>query len=141
ASTQRPSVASHDKSSLQSSCHRPNSRPLTHMPPRTDSQSVPSANKRRIAALVAATVKVLDRPAAAAEPVRSPIERDSVRSKLRLNRASGLLPLETIRPDPQQPRKVDTSSEDFRELVASVKTHGVLQPITVRHVEDGNYFR
>ncbi len=111
------------------------------MPTSTDTPSAPSANKKRLQGLVAETVKVLDRPAAAPEPPRSTLERDGVRSKLRLNRASGLLALDTIRPDPNQPRKVDTSTEDFRELVASVKAHGVLQPITVRHVEDGDYFQ
>jgi ParB family chromosome partitioning protein len=111
------------------------------MPTKTDSQRLPSANKKRLENLVAKTVKVLDRPAATAEPLRSSIERDGVRSKLRLNRASGLLALETIRPDPHQPRKVDIGSAEFHELIASVKTHGVLQPITVRHVENGDYFQ
>src|SRR5690349_17424989 len=104
------------------------------MPRSTSESSAPSANKRRLQSLVAETVKVLDRAPASPERPRSPLERDGVRSKLRLNRASGLLALETIRPDPDQPRKVDTQSEDFHDLVASVKTHGVLQPITVRHV-------
>lgn len=110
------------------------------MPTSTDTQRVPSANKKRLQGLVAQTVKVLDRPTATPEAARS-IERDGVRSRLRMNRASGLLSLDTIRPDPNQPRKIDTASEDFRELIASVKAHGVLQPITVRHVERGDYFR
>src|SRR5438552_9952503 len=103
------------------------------MPRNTDGSSAPSANKKRLQSLVAETVRVLDRVPASPEVPRSPLERDGVRSRLRLNRASGLLALDSIQPDPAQPRKVDTQSEDFRDLVASVKTHGVLQPITVRH--------
>lgn len=111
------------------------------MPSTTDAPRAPSANKKRLGALVAESVKVLDRPVAAEAPPASSIERDTVRSKLRLNRASGLLALETIRPDADQPRKVDTKSEKFLELVASVRDHGVLQPITVRHMVDGDYFQ
>jgi ParB family chromosome partitioning protein len=36
---------------------------------------------------------------------------------------------------------VDTSSEEFRNLVASVQDHGVLQPITVRYIEDADHFQ
>jgi ParB family chromosome partitioning protein len=111
------------------------------MPSTTDTPRAPSANKKRLGALVAQTVKVLDRPVSPDEAPVSALERNGVRSKLRLNRASGLLALDTIRPDPNQPRKIETSSEEFRDLVESVKAHGVLQPITVRHVEDGDYFQ
>jgi ParB family chromosome partitioning protein len=111
------------------------------MPGSTDRSGAPSANKKRLQGLVAETVRVLDRAPASPEAPRSALERDGVRSRLRLNRASGLLPLDAIQPDPDQPRKVDTQAEDFRDLVASVKTHGVLQPITVRHVEEGDCFR
>jgi ParB family chromosome partitioning protein len=45
-----------------------------------------------------------------------------------------------IQPDPAQPRKrLDTAPQ--RELVASVKTHGILQPITVRYLESENFYR
>jgi ParB family chromosome partitioning protein len=111
------------------------------MPTSTDAPRAPSANKKRLQGLVAETVKVLDRPAATPEAPRSTLERDGVRSKLRLNRASGVLSLDTVRPDPDQPRKVDTRSEKFLELVSSVREHGVLEPITVRHREDGDYFQ
>ena len=111
------------------------------MPSTTDTPRAPSANKKRLGAMVAQTVKVLDRPASQDEAPVGALERDGVRSKLRLNRASGVLSLDTIRPDPDQPRKVDTRSEKFRELVSSVREHGVLEPITVRHREDGDYFQ
>ena len=45
-----------------------------------------------------------------------------------------------IRPDPNQPRKkIDATY--LRELTASVKTLGLLQPITVRYVESHNHYR
>ena|SRR5205085_5648496 len=111
------------------------------MPSKTDAPRTPSANKKRIGVLVAEAVKVLDRPVAADTPPPGTLERDGVRSKLRLNRASGLLPLGSIRPDPTQPRTVDTKSDEFRDLVASVRDHGVINPISVRHVEDGDFFQ
>lgn len=47
------------------------------------------------------------------------------------------LPLDQIRPNPHQPRKVFDSST-LEELRDSIKTHGVLQPICVRG-GDGRY--
>jgi ParB/RepB/Spo0J family partition protein len=113
------------------------------MPSSTETPRAPSANKKRLEALVAQRMKVLEKP-----PTPSPtdqpsaLERDAVRSRLRLNREHGLLDLTLIRPDPAQPRAtVDTDGEEFKGLVASIKTHGVLQPIRVRYVEDGDYFQ
>jgi len=71
----------------------------------------------------------------------SGIERDGVRSKLRLDRSTGSLPLKYIKPDPDQPRKVDPQSADFRDLVASIREHGVIQPIAVRYVDGEDYFQ
>ena len=48
--------------------------------------------------------------------------------------------IDRICPDPLQPRKrLDTDPQ--RELVDSVRTHGVLQPITVRYLESENLYR
>ncbi|MCS7173217.1 MAG: ParB/RepB/Spo0J family partition protein [Armatimonadetes bacterium] len=44
-----------------------------------------------------------------------------------------LLPLERIRPSRVQPRQ-EISPESLEELVASIRTHGVLQPVLVRPV-------
>lgn len=51
---------------------------------------------------------------------------------------SGYLHVEasSIRPNPWQPRRVFIK-EALEELVASVKQHGVLEPLLVRKVEDG----
>ena len=43
--------------------------------------------------------------------------------------------VENIVPNPYQPRK-DFNSEALRELAESIKEHGVIQPISVRKVED-----
>jgi ParB family chromosome partitioning protein len=51
-------------------------------------------------------------------------------------RLSGAFSIEThrIRPDPNQPRK-NLDTEKQRELTASVRRLGILQPITVRYIE------
>jgi ParB family chromosome partitioning protein len=47
------------------------------------------------------------------------------------------LPLEKLAPNPEQPRKFFDAAA-LEELVASIKTHGVLQPLLVRpHPKDG----
>ena len=48
------------------------------------------------------------------------------------------LPLADIRPNPHQPRK-EFDEETLEELAASIKSIGIVQPITVREVEDGKY--
>jgi ParB family chromosome partitioning protein len=45
-----------------------------------------------------------------------------------------------IRPDPIQPRK-KLETEAQRELVASVKRLGILQPITVQYIESENLYQ
>ena len=48
------------------------------------------------------------------------------------------LPLSKIEPNAAQPRK-SFDEEGLRELSESIRTHGVLQPITVRKLESGYY--
>ena len=48
------------------------------------------------------------------------------------------LSLEDIRPNPHQPRTV-FDEDSLKELAASIKAIGIVQPITVREVEDGKY--
>jgi ParB family chromosome partitioning protein len=48
------------------------------------------------------------------------------------------LKLEDIRPNPFQPR-TEFDEEALEELAASIKALGIVQPITVRAVEDGKY--
>jgi ParB family chromosome partitioning protein len=46
------------------------------------------------------------------------------------------LPLCSLRPNPQQPRRV-FDEEGLRELTDSVRTYGILQPLTVQQRPDG----
>lgn len=55
-----------------------------------------------------------------------------------MNRSEHLihLPIEYIRPNPYQPRR-HFSEEDLKELSDSIKSVGLIQPITVRVIKDG----
>lgn len=50
------------------------------------------------------------------------------------------IPIERIRPDPDQPRRLFDAGR-LEELAASIRAHGVVQPIAVEYVESGDYFR
>jgi ParB family transcriptional regulator, chromosome partitioning protein len=67
--------------------------------------------------------------------------RAEVEGTKRLKNAK-LIPLGKIKPDPEQPRKT-FDQEKLQELANSIKERGVLQPITVEFVEDGQggYFK
>ncbi len=47
--------------------------------------------------------------------------------------------IKRIRPNPEQPRKV-FDEQALRELTASIKEKGVLQPVMVRKAENGDYY-
>ena len=47
-----------------------------------------------------------------------------------------LLPAADIRPNPRQPRQVFEEA-GLRELAASIRRHGILQPLTVRRMPEG----
>ena len=49
-----------------------------------------------------------------------------------------IIALERIEPNPEQPRLV-FNEESLQELAASVKEHGILQPILVRPLDGGRY--
>ena len=57
-----------------------------------------------------------------------------------MERTEQVLELRTadIRPNPYQPRQA-FDSEGLRELAASIRRHGILQPLTVRPVGDGQW--
>jgi ParB family chromosome partitioning protein len=46
------------------------------------------------------------------------------------------LPVEEIRPNPYQPRRLFDPAA-LEELADSIRAHGILQPLTVRHTESG----
>jgi len=47
--------------------------------------------------------------------------------------------IDKIKPNPEQPRKV-FNDKALRELTASIKEKGVLQPVMVRRAENGEYY-
>ncbi len=49
-----------------------------------------------------------------------------------------LLPLEKVVPNPSQPRH-NFEENALKELVASIKEHGIIQPLIVRKLPSGNY--
>ena len=49
-----------------------------------------------------------------------------------------LLPLHRVEPNPEQPRQ-DFDQEELEALADSIRTHGILQPLTVRQTADGYY--
>ena len=57
-----------------------------------------------------------------------------------MERTEQVLELRTadIRPNPYQPRQA-FDSEGLRELAASIRRHGILQPLTVRPAGDGQW--
>jgi ParB family chromosome partitioning protein len=54
--------------------------------------------------------------------------------------ASAQVPIDQIRPNPYQPRR-EFDREALAELAASIRVHGVLQPITVRNAPDGHGYQ
>jgi ParB family transcriptional regulator, chromosome partitioning protein len=58
------------------------------------------------------------------------------RFERRLRTILTLVPLRDVRPNVEQPRK-HFDEEKLRELAASIKTHGLLQPIVVRRLGTG----
>jgi ParB family chromosome partitioning protein len=49
-----------------------------------------------------------------------------------------LIPIDSIRPNPYQPRKV-FSEDSLEELAQSIRQYGLLQPINVRKINHNNY--
>lgn len=48
------------------------------------------------------------------------------------------LPIERIRPNPHQPRKI-FDPQDLADLAQTIKDRGILQPVVVRPTDNGNY--
>lgn len=70
--------------------------------------------------------KGLGRGLGALIPEVGPVDREQIQE----------LPLERIRPNPRQPRK-EFAPEALAELAASIREHGVVQPVLVRPVDGG----
>lgn len=59
-------------------------------------------------------------------------------AKPRPEAESFLIDIDKIKPNPQQPRR-QFEDEPLAELVASIKTFGIIQPLTVRKISEGEY--
>lgn len=64
----------------------------------------------------------------------------TVQSQSKKEESKGVaeIPIEKIKPNPNQPRK-NFDAEALNELAASIKVHGIVQPIVVNDMGDGNY--
>lgn len=56
-------------------------------------------------------------------------------AKPRPEAESFLIDIDKIKPNPQQPRR-QFEDEPLAELVASIKTFGIIQPLTVRKISE-----
>jgi len=72
------------------------------------------------------------------EDLKAPVLEEKAEGKPRLKAFPGarLIPLSDISPDPDQPR-TKLSQEKLNDLVDSVKSTGIIEPITVREDEHG----
>ncbi len=66
------------------------------------------------------------------------LEEDREGTIQALSRQFAMLPLKDIFPNPDQPRK-EFEKEALEALAESIKFHGIIQPMTVRHMGDGTY--
>ena len=65
---------------------------------------------------------------------------EKVREQMIDNKSIRSVPISSVLPDPEQPRKnIDPESETIKELAASIKKHGFINFITVREGEKGQY--
>ena len=55
-----------------------------------------------------------------------------------LSRDFSYLPISKVHANPDQPRK-EFEDQPLSELAGSIKVHGIIQPLTVRHMGDGTY--
>src|SRR3954470_9516723 len=79
-------------------------------------------------------------PPAAAAPVESKVEQPQPAAAALPENFEKFesLPLDQIKPNEEQPR-TEFDEEKLQELMQSIKTHGVLQPLTVYRAAGGQY--
>lgn len=65
---------------------------------------------------------------------------DKSKAQIQINQNGGVLaiPIQLLEVNPFQPR-ADFDEDALQELAESIRVHGVIQPITVRRLENGNY--
>jgi len=106
---------------------------VTPEPPRRLGRGLDALLARREPAKPAAAAASAPAPAeaATANAVTAPVDETNEAGTLRT------LKLSEIRPNPYQPRK-EFRPEDLADLESSLRTNGLLQPITVRPAPSGN---
>ena len=119
------------------------SRPIWRCDPRPNRRAVVRASDLRPGCF---TPRARQRSTASDEP---PISRASVRVSGNVSRGTSesgwassgsadiqRIPIAHIRPNPFQPRK-EFKTEELVELAASLEASGLLQPVTIRRVQNG----
>lgn len=66
------------------------------------------------------------------------LQESPEQSAKELSKQFAMLPIAQISANPDQPRK-EFEEEPLRELSESIQVHGIIQPLTVRHMGDGSY--
>lgn len=56
-------------------------------------------------------------------------------------REARFIDITKIKPDPNQVRKIDKRSQSLKELAQSIKTYGIIQPITVHYQPDKDFYQ
>jgi len=74
------------------------------------------------------------------EKATKDIQKKGIREGTKGISGARIINIERIKPDPDQPRKT-WDKKKLNELAVSIKTHGVLQPITVEYIEEEDYFK
>ena len=67
-------------------------------------------------------------------------QRKGIREGTRGISGARVISIDRIKRDPDQPRK-SLNKKTLSELSNSIKTHGILQPITVEYIEEEDYFK
>lgn len=72
------------------------------------------------------------------KPEPKPVKSDSLKEIQDINNVILDVDIDKVQPNPEQPR-THFNEEDLKELSNSIKRNGLIQPILVRQLEDGNY--
>lgn len=85
-------------------------------------------SKKRLGRGLAALIGEMDRPAQQGRQQAAPSPAI----------ADGRVPIEFVSPNPKNPRR-SFADEELADLAQSIREHGIVQPVLVRHRTDGKY--
>lgn len=92
------------------------------------------SSKKRLGRGLAALMGDLDKPIPKPATTESSINVEASSDKNLLVRGEQIVPIEKIRANPNNPRRYFADS-DLQDLTASIREHGIVQPILVRPVK------